>query len=76
MMHGTMKTKFEIHCSVTIVLASTSTYARLYILFVIASMETGSIVVDFVRAAEWRLNLLLKSHFAALAGRMLMFIWD
>jgi hypothetical protein len=56
--------KLEIHCSVTIVLASTSEYARLYILFVTASMETESIVVDFVHAAEWRPKLTPKSHFA------------
>jgi len=55
--------KLEIHCSVTIVLASTSEYARLYVLFGTASMETESIVVDFVHAAEWGPKLTPKISF-------------
>jgi hypothetical protein len=45
------------------VLAATTQYARLYILFVTASMEAGSIVVGFVHAAEWRPKLPPKISF-------------
>lgn len=55
--------KLEIHCSVTIVLASTSECARLYVLFVTASVATGSIVADFVHAEEWRTKRTPKISF-------------
>jgi hypothetical protein len=45
------------------VLASTTECASLYIMFVTASMEAGSIVVGFVHSAEWRPKLPPKISF-------------